>query len=106
MRVYEKTEGHLICGHWNGSPLEIGLTSIIREVPPGEARHFHDYHEYYVVLEGSAELEVEASVTVLRPGTTVMVQPGERHRIVSVSPSGGRWVIIKERSSPGSKQCV
>src|SRR5512145_1864605 len=106
MRVYERAEGHLFCGHWNGSPVEIGVTSLIREVPPGEAQHFHDYHEYYVVLEGGAELEVEGKVTVLRPGVVIMVQPGERHRIVAVSPSGVRWVIIEERSSPGSKQCV
>lgn len=106
MRVYEKTKDHLLCGHWNGSPLEIGLTSLIRDVPLSEARHFHEYHEYYILLEGSAKLEVEGSIITLRPGTAVMVQPGERHRIVSVSPSGVRWVIIKERSVPESKQCV
>jgi mannose-6-phosphate isomerase-like protein (cupin superfamily) len=100
--LYAKAEGHLLCGHWNGSPVEIGLTPLIREVPAGEVQHSHDYHEYYLVLEGSAELEVEGTVTILQTGTVVMVQPGERHRIVSVSPSGVRWVIIKERSAPGN----
>jgi mannose-6-phosphate isomerase-like protein (cupin superfamily) len=106
MRVYETGEGHLLCGHWNGSPVEIGLTPLIREVPANEAQHSHDYHEYYLVLEGSAELEVEGTVTLLQPGTVAMVQPGERHRIVFVSPPGARWVIIKERSAPGSKRLV
>ena len=93
MRVYEQGDTHLFCGHWNGSPLEIGITSLLRTVPDGEARHHHDYHEYYVVLEGSAELEVEGREIPLR----------ERHRVVSVAPGGVRWVIVKQRSEPDSK---
>ncbi len=40
----------------------------------------------------------------LRGGTVVMVEPGERHRVVFVDPQvGARWVAIKERSEPNSK---
>jgi hypothetical protein len=39
----------------------------------------------------------------LQAGATVMVEPGERHRVVSVGPMGIRWVIIKERLEPDSK---
>jgi hypothetical protein len=36
-----------------------------------------------------------------------MVEPGEKHRVVSVDPEVGvRWVIIKERSAPDSKHVV
>jgi mannose-6-phosphate isomerase-like protein (cupin superfamily) len=105
MRTYLPSNSHLFCGHWNGSPVEIGLLpGPLRDVPAGETLHYHDYHEYYVVLEGSAELEVEGERVPLRGGTVVMVEPGERHRIVFVDPqAGARWVIIKERSEPNSK---
>ena len=83
--------------------MEIGLTELLVEVPATEQRHYHHYHEYYVVLEGSGALEVEGSIVALTAGHTVMVEPGERHRVVEVGPDGIRWVIIKERSEPDSK---
>lgn len=96
MRVYDKEGSHLFCGHWNGSPVEIG-EGFLRAVPESEVRHKHLYHEYYVVLE------VEGQQVPLRAGSVVMVGPGEWHEVVSVSEQGARWVIIKERSEPGSK---
>jgi hypothetical protein len=32
-----------------------------------------------------------------------MVEPGEKHQVVSVGSNGIRWVIIKEHSLPDSK---
>ena len=108
MRSYEKSDSHFLCGHWNGSPLEIGfLPEPLMSIPDSEVLHYHDYHEYYVVLSGSAELEVEGQNVSLRPGIIVMVEPGERHCIRFIDPNiGARWVIIKERSEPGSKHIV
>lgn len=108
MRLYEAGDSHLYCGHWNGSPVEIGLPrEPLMAVPAVEALHYHHYHEYYVMLEGRAELEVEGEIVPLRPGVVVMVEPGEKHRIVSVDAEvGARWVIIKERSEPNSKHVV
>ena len=43
----------------------------------------------------------------LEPGCLVMVEPGERHRIVWVDPDHGlRWVIVKQVSAPDSKTVV
>ena len=106
MKTFRRSGSHLFCGHWNGSPVEIGLTERLMEVPRTEARHYHDYHEYYVILEGSGSLEVEGAVIPLQQGATVMVEPGERHEVVAVGPEGIRWVIIKERSAPDSKHVV
>lgn len=106
MKTYKKSGTHLFCGHWNGSPVEIGVTEVLREVPPSERLHYHDYHEYYVFLEGDGTLEVSGSVIPLQAGTTIMVEPGEHHRVVGVGASGIRWVIIKERSEPDSKYVV
>ena len=104
MRVYWKGGSHLLCGHWNGSPLEIGLTGRMTRVPGREARHHHPYREYYLVLEGRATLEVEGHEVPLEPETLVMVEAGERHRVVAIDPDQGvRWVVIKERSEPDSK---
>lgn len=49
-----------------------------------EARHYHPYREYYLVLAGSAELEVEGAAVPLRAGMVVMVEPGDRHQVVAV----------------------
>lgn len=106
MRIYRRQDSHVLCGHW-GSPLEIGVTSLLKEVPKAERYHDHDYHEYYLVLEGSAELGVEGETVPMTAGAVIMVQPGERHRVLSVDPETNvRWVIIKQRSEPDSKHSV
>ena len=86
--------------------MEIGLTELLLEVPGTECLHYHNYHEYYVVLEGDGSLEIEGSIVPLRADSTVMVEPGEKHQVVAVGPAGIRWVIIKERSEPDSKHVV
>jgi len=107
VKRYAKGASHLLCGHWNGSPVEIGLGDLIRHVPAGEARHLHAYYEYYLVLEGRGALEVEGETVPLEPNTVVMVEPGERHRVASVDPDVGmRWVIVKQVSAPNSKTLV
>jgi len=106
LKTFSISGTHLFCGHWNGSPVEIGLTGLLLEVPLTERLHYHEYHEYYVILEGGGSLEVEGSVVALKAGTTVMVEPGERHQVVAIAPTGIRWVIIKERSEPDSKHVV
>lgn len=68
-----------------------------------EVRHYHPYREYYIVLEGSAELEVEGTTVSLHAGMVVMVEPGEWHQVVAVAAGGARWIVIKERSEPESK---
>jgi mannose-6-phosphate isomerase-like protein (cupin superfamily) len=106
VRTYTRTDNPYFCGHWNGSPLEIGVPPRpLRGIPSTEALHYHDYAEYYVVLEGSAELEVDGRNVPLRADTVVMVEAGERHRVTSVDPDvGARWVIVKQQSDPRGKQ--
>ena len=109
MRLYRKSGDHAewICGHWNGSPVEIGDSTLLRSVPALEARHYHDFFEYYIALEGEAELEVEGEVVRLAAGSVVMVHPGERHQIAWVHPErGARWIVVKQQSDPRGKHVV
>ncbi|MEZ4707847.1 MAG: cupin domain-containing protein [Caldilineaceae bacterium] len=107
MKIYAKREESgdgpaWICGHWNGSPLEIGM-GLRTAVGEHEVRHHHPYCEYYVMLEGAAELEVEDASVSVRPGSVVMVEPGERHCVTAIGAQGARWIVIKERSAPNTK---
>ena len=107
MRVYREAESPWRCGHWNGSPLEILISPVTKHIPQSEAYHYHDYHEYYVVLHGQARLLVEGAEVSVGAGDIVMITPGERHRVSWVDPDTGvRWIVIKEHSSPDSKTIV
>lgn len=107
MKIYRRTNSHLLCGHWNGSPIEIGLTSVMRAVPDSERYHYHNYHEYYIIIRGKGTVNVEGCDAPLEANTVLMIQPGERHRIAWIDPDEGiQWIIIKERSVPNSKIVV
>lgn len=107
MKIFHREGTHLFCGHWNGSPVEIGMSELIHQVPETEAYHFHHYHEYYLILEGFGEMNIEGEMISLEAGTLIMLEPGEKHEIVSIdSKQGLRWVIIKQQSTPASKQLV
>lgn len=110
MQIYNKSaedddRPEWVCGHWNGSPLEIGM-GLRKEIGAGEVRHHHPYCEYFIMLEGTAELEVEGNIIPLQPGMVVMIEPGERHQVESVGRTGARWIVIKERSQPDTKYIV
>ena len=105
MKIYHKENGSTpswVCGHWNGSPLEIGM-GLRTEVGDNEVMHYHHYREYYIVLEGEAELHVEGKRVSLQPGMVVMVEPGEQHMVSSIGKMGAHWIVIKEQSEPDSK---
>ncbi len=107
MRIYRESENPWRCGHWNGSPIEIAVPGVMTAVPLGEVYHYHDFHEYYVVLRGSAMLRIEGRDVSLAAGMIVMVQPRERHRVTWIDPDAGvQWIVIKEQSVPGSKIVV
>jgi mannose-6-phosphate isomerase-like protein (cupin superfamily) len=104
MRIYRRSGRYSYCGFWNGSPIEVSVPEREYSLPEEQKPHHHPYHEYYINLDGYGELEVEGEIIPLTPGMVVMVEPGEKHRVVSVCPErGGRWVVVKERSEPDSK---
>ena len=57
MHTYLRKWSHLFCGHWNGSPIEISfMPEPLKRVSDSEVMHYHDSHEYYVFLEGNAQI--------------------------------------------------
>ncbi|MEE9518619.1 MAG: cupin domain-containing protein [Candidatus Adiutricales bacterium] len=103
MKIFKQEKNHLFCGHWNGSPVEIGVGRL-KAVPPDEALHYHDYHEYYIVLGGHAKLNTEGKEYKLEANTVIMVEPSEKHEVTWVDPARGcEWIIVKQNSIPDSK---
>jgi GNAT superfamily N-acetyltransferase len=107
MEIFHKTGDFLACGHVQGSPLEIIVSGRLKAIPPGETYHYHPYHEYYIILAGRARLKIHGREIPLEPDTVVMVAPGEPHAVCWVDPlEGVSWVVVKERSAPGTKFAV
>ena len=104
MRLYKKGKSHLLCGHWNGSEIEIGLTENLKSIPGDNRLHYHRYKEYYLIIEGKGAIEVEDRIVSLSKDILLMVDPYEKHKWHSIDPVVGiRWVIIKGKSIPDSK---
>jgi mannose-6-phosphate isomerase-like protein (cupin superfamily) len=80
----------------------LGVTSFgmqVEEFPPGfdkypEHNHDHDgQEEVYLVLRGSAEMEVDGDRVTLDPETIVRVGPGSKRRILP-GPEGVRILAL------------
>jgi quercetin dioxygenase-like cupin family protein len=107
MRVYSRGDSHLLCGHWNGSPLEIGLTGRLTALPQGETYHAHPFREYFVVLEGRGAVLVDGRRVDVEAESAVMIEAEEPHRWLWIDPDAGiRWVLVKESSGPHAKTVV
>jgi len=66
-------------------------------------RHFHrSTHEYYLVLQGHATLEVNETEIPLGTNALVIVEPGEAHRL-SAASDDFEVILIMERYAPDDK---
>ena len=55
----------------------------IVEIRQDSRKHYHKkLTEIYHVLEGEGHLEADDDIVPLKPGTTVLIRPGTRHRAV------------------------
>ncbi|OWK43871.1 cupin domain-containing protein [Fimbriiglobus ruber] len=71
----------------DGAPCSLHVTSIT-----DSARHYHrETTEVYHILEGTGQMELNGEWVDVRPGTTVWIEPGTRHRLVS---TGGVKTIV------------
>ena len=71
----------------DGAPCSLHVTSITDSV-----RHYHrGTTEVYHILEGTGRMELNGEWVDVRPGTTIWIEPGTRHRLVS---AGGVKTIV------------
>jgi mannose-6-phosphate isomerase-like protein (cupin superfamily) len=58
-------------------------------LPPGAStqRHYHrQSEEFYFLLEGRGEMEVDGKMQLVGPGDAVLIPPGAWHQITALSP--------------------
>ncbi|HVL11738.1 MAG TPA: cupin domain-containing protein [Gemmata sp.] len=72
----------------DGAPCSLHVTSI-----GDSARHYHrETTEVYYILEGVGKIELNGEWREIRPGITVWIEPGTRHRVVS--EAGIRTIVF------------
>jgi mannose-6-phosphate isomerase-like protein (cupin superfamily) len=65
----------------DGAPCSLHVTSIRDSV-----RHYHrETTEVYYILTGVGKIELNSDWHEIGPGTTIWIEPGTRHRVVSES---------------------
>lgn len=59
-------------------------------IPPGGAtqRHYHRVsEEFYFILEGQAQMEIDGEIKDVQPGDAILIPPGAWHQITTHSES-------------------
>ncbi len=84
------------CGRAQRALVDRGnrLCSLHRvEISANARTHYHRHHtEVYHVLDGGGEIELDGERRPLRPGVSVLIPPGVRHR--AVVAHGQRMTIL------------
>jgi putative monooxygenase len=81
------------------SPKTVGCTSGfggVLSLAPGDrvAEHLHPHSEEFLhVIAGTLEMSVDGSPVLLRPGDSLLVPIGVRHRLVNVGAEEARAVF-------------
>lgn len=101
MKKYNYNEDGWFCGYWNQSPLQIKYSQ--GRPLKVENLHSHDFAEYYLVLEGKLTVNVNNEVVEVDQLELIMIEPGEKHKIIKKVPSECFYLIIKEKSYKQNK---
>ncbi len=78
--------GHFYFGEPGEVPHAVSLVDAqSTDMVASEARHYSKAgYKYFVVVTGSVEIEVNEQAVTVAPMQTLMVEPGEIHRVVRV----------------------
>jgi cupin 2 domain-containing protein len=60
----------------------------------GPIDYLQDHHEWVLVVQGDAVLEVDGTVVAMGDGDWVVLPAGVAHQLVSVEP-GTRWLTVR-----------
>lgn len=81
-----------------------GLSVIEERVPPGrgESRHYHRHaQQFFNVLSGAAELEVDGATHRLGPGQGLAVAAGLPHSLRNAGEADVRFLVASSPPSQG-----
>jgi len=66
-------------------------------------RHFHDSHEFVVIVSGRVRVITEGATTDLGAGDAVLTRMGDEHEWIALEPSVSIWATsaLAGRKRPG-----
>src|SRR5687767_5875089 len=91
------------CDGWHLVKQE-GLSVIEEHMPPGatEQRHRHARsRQFFFVLAGSLEIEVEGTVHTITAGAGIEVPPGAAHTAVNPGSQSLRFLLVSQPPAHG-----
>jgi uncharacterized cupin superfamily protein len=59
------------------------------------ARHFHDSHEFVLIVSGRVRVETEGAQTDLGPGDAVLTKMGDEHEWWALEDSVSIWATTR-----------
>lgn len=72
------------CGHSSrvitGLDNEVASVHVVNISTDSKVHYHRKLTEFYYVLDGSGEIELDGNIAELTPGTVVMIRPGVKHR--------------------------
>lgn len=91
---HARTIKHVVAPWTTGSTrLWLGVS----EVDPGSSSNPHthpDQEEIFVVLSGTGTITAGGTPITVRPGSVVLVSPGEEHQLISSAQEGMRVLSV------------
>lgn len=100
------TWGNGLCDGWH-LVRAAGLSVIEERMPPGatEVRHRHARaRQFFFVLAGRLEIEVEGLAHALSTGVGLEVAPGAAHLVRNPGPADVRFLVVSQPPSHGDRE--
>ncbi len=77
----------------------------VSRMPAGQhvERHFHDAHEFVLIVSGRVEVRTEGLIEALGPGDAVLTRMGDDHEWLALEDSTAIWAVsaLMGRRRPG-----
>lgn len=69
----------------------------VSHMPKGQKvdRHFHDAHEFVLIVSGKVQVDTEGAVTDLGPGDAVLTRMGDEHEWLALEDSVAIWAVSR-----------
>ncbi|WP_353268498.1 cupin domain-containing protein [Gemmatimonas sp.] len=86
-----------------------GLSVIQERMPPGSAEQRHRHavsRQFFFVLAGRLEIEVEGTVCTLGPREGLEVAPGSAHEVRNASAEPTDFLVVSQPPSHGDRSAA